>query len=103
MNLGLLSTHLLFCLPVLLSVQKFSWDWSSIPLACPSCNLSGSFLGNSPLKTQSSVMGPSGVVLYGVNFLGKNSLWAKITKNGMLGLFYTIGSLDLVKIGVKKY
>ena len=72
------SAHpLSFRLPVL-SVQKFSWNWSSSPFACPSWNLSGSYLGISPLETQGNVMGPSGVVLYLVNFfwvkfsLGKN-------------------------------
>ena len=48
-------------------------------------------------------MGPSGVVLYRVKCFGDISLWAKIAKNGVQGLFYAIGSLDLVKIGVKKY
>ena len=86
------------------SVQKFSWNWSSSAFACPSCNLLESFLGISLLETQRSVMGLSGVVLYLANFFFLiNSLWAKITKNGVLGLFYTIGSFDLVKIDVKKY
>ena len=82
-NLGLLSIHSSSI--VLLSVQKLSWNWSISPFACPSCNLSRSFLGISQLETQHSVMGPSGVVLYRVKFFGENFLWAKITKNGMLG------------------
>ena len=48
-------------------------------------------------------MDPAGVVIYRVKFLEENSLCAKITKNGRLGIFYTVGLLDLVKNGVKKY
>ena len=47
-------------------------------------------------------MSPSGVVIYRVKFFGENYLCAKITKNGGLELFYTIGLLDLVKNGGKK-
>ena len=86
--------------------QKFSWNWSNSPLACPSCNLLGGFLGIIPLifsETQGSIMSSSGVMPYRVKFFYKNSLWAKVIKNGVVGQFYTIGSLDLAKIGVKKY
>ena len=82
-NLGLLSIRPSFRLPILLSVQK--WNWSSRLFACLSSNLSGSFLGISQLEIQRSVMGPSGVVLYRVKFFWENFLWAKITKNGLLG------------------
>ena len=76
------------------------------PFVCPSFYLPRSFLGICPLvfsETQRNVYGAHlGLCFTESDFWGENSLWAKITKNDVLGLFCRIGLLDLVEIGANK-